>query len=180
MLDDPSEEGFRKLGDHNQAVEPDSDSPDFSGPSSIESGLSNCFRLMADFVVDAKPMVEYLQTLDLTAEQRRLALTTLTTPEAFHRMCRMAIVSELESETGVLEEQFYGPQSEDILACVLPHLSDEDQQFWKKLHRESPDHISDFLVLMFNAFQTTLRSVAITDMTNGETIPRQVRRERIL
>lgn len=125
-------------------------------------------------------MVEYLQTLDLTAEQRRLALTTLTTPETFHRMCRRAIVSELESETGLLEEQFYGPQSEDILACVLPHLSDEDQQFWKKMHRESEDNISDFLVLMFNAFQTTLRTVAITDMTNGETIPRQVRRDRIL
>ena len=137
------------------------------------------FRLTADFVVENATAAKFLQRPDLTSEERRLLLTVLTTPEALNRVCRLAIVDDLEVEEAELfEGQFFGPQSEDILAAVMPYLSSEDQTFWTRLQQESLP--VNYLTEMFCEFKTALRRVVVVDTTSGETIPLQTRRHQIL
>jgi hypothetical protein len=142
--------------------------------------LSVPFRLTADFVVEIDTAAKYLQQPDLTPEERRLLLTVLTTPEALNRMCRLAIVSDLEREPGLLEDQFFGPQSEDILAAILPYLASEDQRFWSRLRHDFPENLGNYLLPMFCEFKTILRRVMVVDAATGEAIPHQVRCDRIL
>jgi len=137
------------------------------------------FRLTADFVVEITTAAEFLQQPDLASEERRLLLTVLTTPEALNRVCRLAIVDDLEVEQAELfEGQFFGPQSEDILAAVMPYLSSEDQTFWTRLQQENPP--VNYLTEMFCEFKTALRRVAVEDTGTGEAIPLQTRRNRVL
>jgi len=133
--------------------------------------------LTADFVVAIDSAVEYLQRPDVTSEGRRLLLTVLTTPEALNRMCRLAIVSDLETEPGLFEEQFFGPQSQDILAAVMPYLSAEDQGFWARLEREFPENLGNYLLPMFCEFKSKLQQVVVEDATTCQAIPNQVCRD---
>ena len=136
------------------------------------------FRVTADFVVEVKTVANYLQRPNLTSEERRLLLTVLTTPEALNRMCRLAIVSDIETHPGLLEDQFFGPQSDDILAALMPYLSSEDQTYWTRMQQQDPP--GNYLLDMFCEFKAVLRRVVVEDVTTGETIPLQTRRDRVL
>ena len=47
---------------------------------------------------------------EVTPEERRFLLTVLTTPEALNRMCRLAIVDDLEQkDSSLFEGQFSDP-----------------------------------------------------------------------
>jgi hypothetical protein len=70
------------------------------------------FRLVADFVVEVNPAEPFFGNSNLTAYERSFLTTILSIPEAFNRMCRLAIVCELEADLGLFEDQFWGPQSE--------------------------------------------------------------------
>lgn len=79
------------------------------------------FRLVADFTVQTYTAKAFLEQPDLTPQQRSFFTTVLTNPEAFNRMCRLAIVSELEAHSEEwFEAEFEGPETEDILNCALP------------------------------------------------------------
>jgi hypothetical protein len=138
------------------------------------------FRLTADFVVEVETAERYLQQPHLTSEERRLFLTVLTTPEALNRMCRLAIVSGFDTKPGLFEGQFFGPQSEDILAAAMPYLSPEDHSYWTQRQQISPAQMGDRLLDMFCEFRTALRRVTVEDATTGEAIALETRRDRVL
>jgi hypothetical protein len=87
---------------------------------------SVAFRLTADFVVENTTAAEFLERFDATSEEWRLLSTVLTTPEALHRICRLAIVDDLAGDAGFFEGQFSGAMDDEVLAAVLPYLSSED------------------------------------------------------
>jgi hypothetical protein len=138
------------------------------------------FRLIADFVVEVNTAAQYLIQPNVTSEERRLFLTVLTTPEALNRMCRLAIVSDFDTKPGLFEGQFFGPQSEDILAAAMPYLSPEDQSYWTQLQQEVPAQMGDRLLDMFCEFKTALRRVRVEDVMTGEAIALQTRRDRMV
>ena len=147
-------------------------------PASLPSP-SVSFRMTADLVVEIKTAAKFLQQPDLSSEERRFFLTILTTPDALNRVCRLAVVDDLaREEDGLFEGQFFGPQSEDILAVVMPYLSKEDQLFWTRLQQENS--AADFLTEMFCEFKTALRRVDVEERSSGEAIPLQTRRCRLL
>jgi hypothetical protein len=133
------------------------------------------FRLVADFTIQANAARVFLAQPDLTPQQRSFFTTVLTNPEALNRMCRLAIVSELESLADKwFEGKFEGPDLEDVLNCELPFLSKEDQEYWSGLRQESPESVDFFLMPIFVAFTASLQDVAILDSTTDETIPNRV------
>ncbi len=79
------------------------------------------FRLVADFVVEVNSVKAFLEEVDLTAQQRSFFITILAIPEAFNRMCRLAIVSDLETDGGeYLEREFEGPEPGLALRIRIP------------------------------------------------------------
>lgn len=136
--------------------EPDHDQHDLESAHEISNGpLENSFReirrhtgerhsmavpfqLIADFVVEARTLAKLLNKPDLIPEERDLVMAVLTTPEALNRMCRLAIVSDLESDPGPnLEGVFRGPQFGDILDCLLAYLSADVRDYWTRRRAEN-------------------------------------------
>ena len=133
------------------------------------------FRLVADITIQAPTSSAFLEQPDVTPQQRSFFAAVLTNPEAFNRMCRIAIVCELEAHSEEwFETEFEGPETEDILSCALPYLSAEDQEYWKLIQQESDERLSYFLMPIFLEFTGSLENVAILDLTTGETIPNRV------
>lgn len=129
------------------------------------------FRLVADFVVEVNSVKAFLEEVDLTAQQRSFFMTILAIPEAFNRMCRLAIVSDLETDGGeYLESEFEGPEPEDILNCAFPYLPQEDRAYWSHLQQDPSAHVNNDLLTIFVQFRSSLKRVVIQDMTTGETI----------
>lgn len=116
---------------------------------------------------------------ELTEHQRSFFKTALTVPEAFSRMCRLAIVSELESfPERYFEGPFLGPDSEDILAAASPFLSDEDREYWAKAQFQPGECLLFNLMPIFEAFRGTLLQLEMLDTTTGEAIPLDCRTQR--
>jgi len=133
------------------------------------------FKLVADISVQANTAGAFLEQPDVTPQQRNFFAIVLANPEAFNRMCRLAIVSDLEAHSEEwFETEFEGPEAEDILNCVLPYLSADDQDYWNRIKQESGELLSYFLMPIFLEFAGSLNSVAILDLTTGETIPNRV------
>lgn len=131
---------------------------------------SVAFRMTADFVVEITTAAEFLQRPEISPEERRLLLTILTTPEALNRMCRLAIVDDLARDnTSLFEDQFSGAHNEEILAAVMPYLSDDDKDFWTKLQRR--DVAVNPLTEMFCEFKTALSRVVVQDASSNEAVP---------
>lgn len=132
------------------------------------------FRLVADFVVEVNSVKAFLEEADLTAQQRSFFIR-LSIPEAFNRMCRLALVSDLETDPGkYFESEFEGPEPVDILNCALPYLSPEEREYWIELQRDPAEHVNNGLLAIFMEFRSSLKRVVIQDMTTGETIPTRV------
>lgn len=133
------------------------------------------FRLIADFVVQAEAAAEFLQEPDLTPEARALFLTILTTPEALNRLCRLAIVCDLNvAPGGYFEETFMGPEPEDILDAILPYLAADQQKYWTTFRREDCDGFSAEIDDIYQQFRSTLKRVVVEDPSTGEAIPLRV------
>lgn len=133
------------------------------------------FRLTADFVVEAETAENFLHKPDLTPEERGLFLTILATPKALNRVCRLAIVCDLEADpSGYFEETFMGPEPRDILDCVLPYLSTELQEYWTRLQRENYDSFAFRIDDIFQQFCSSLKKTVVQDMTTNEAIPLRI------
>jgi hypothetical protein len=112
-------------------------SPAGCEPQQALKSRSVPFRLIADFVVEPAAPAEFLQDTDTSPEERDLFLTILLTPDALNRICRLEIVSKLTDDLRrYFEGKFLGPEWADILDCLLPYLSAEQQAFWTTLRRE--------------------------------------------
>jgi hypothetical protein len=137
------------------------------------------FRLVAEFTIEADPEGASLKWADLTAHQRRFFKTALTVPEAFNLMCRLAIVSELESyPERYFDGPFLGPDTEDILAAASPFLSNEDREYWIQAQFQPGESLLFNLMPIFEAFRGTLLQLEMLDMTTGEAIPLKCRTQR--
>ncbi len=145
----------------------------YAAAGSMQKALP--FRLIADFIVEADSAEAFLEQAELTAHQRRLFIVLLTVPTAFRHMCRLAIVSDFETDPGkYFEGEFAGPETEDILACVLPYLSPEDREYWNRLREQSAERLDYYLSPIFMEFRSSFKRVMVQDMTTGETIPARV------
>ncbi|MDR3723967.1 MAG: hypothetical protein P4K83_05695 [Terracidiphilus sp.] len=155
---------------HN-APEPGGSSMHTSGAETLLSAPSFSFKLTAEFTVEAIGATEYLQKPSLLPEERRLFLTMLTTPTVLNQICRIAILTEFDSNPGLFQNQFRGFSGEDILAPALPYLSEGDQTFWQRSRIDSPEITGDRHLMILDAFETLLEYVVLEDMTTGERVP---------
>jgi hypothetical protein len=146
-----------------------------NSPATEAAPKTLSFRLVADISVQANTTGAFLEQPDVTPQQRSFFAIVLANPEAFNRMCRLAIVSDLEAHSEEwFETEFEGPETEDILNCALPYLSADDQDYWNRIKQESGELLSYFLMPIFLEFSGSLNNVAILDLTTGETIPNRV------
>jgi len=130
------------------------------------------FQLIADFSVSARSVERLFAEEELTEEQRRLFRAALEVPAAWNRMCRLAIVSEFESDPAMWSRDlFRGPNAEHILESVLPELTPADQQYWTDLRDNDVEALDFYIEPVFQAIRSTLVSVRIVDVASGETIP---------
>lgn len=136
-----------------------------------------CFRLIADFTVEAKTARTYLQRPEVTPQEHDVFLLILTTPEALNRMCRLAIVSDFEAFLWDrhFDGKFVGPNPTDILDALLPYLPEELKAWWMQLRRENYDGFSARMDTMFQEFCSSLTHATIEDMSSGEPIPLECR-----
>jgi len=139
-----------------------------------ESGVQ--FRLIADFVVETKTAAEFLNKPNLIPEQRSLFLILLTDPEARNRISRLAIACDLSAHGRgkFFEGVFSGPNPEHILDCILPYLTADLQEYWKRLRNEEYYYFSSVIEEVFLQFKGDLKKVAIEDRTTGEEIPLRI------
>ena len=137
------------------------------------------FRLIADFAVEVGSAEAFLAGTDLTEQERSFLLRILNDHEAFNRMCRLAIVSDLETFGGkYFEEEVDGPNAEDILACASPYLASEEREYWNRQWQEQPESLTAFLLEMFAKFCSSLKRAVVQDMTTGAMIPMRVNSRR--
>lgn len=133
------------------------------------------FRLVVDFVIETNTASEFTGRLDLTSHQHDLFIAIVTHPEALSRMARLAAVSELEVlGNDFCRHQFEGPDSIDILECVLPYLSEEEKQYWERLRDESEVALDGAIMDVFSEFHSALKRIAVREVATGEEIPRRV------
>lgn len=136
------------------------------------NSISVPFQLVAEFVVEAGKAAEFLEEPDLNSQERSLFLAVITSPEAFNRVCRLAIVCDLtEDSEFYFEGKFMGPEPEDILESILAYLPVEQQAYWTGLRREDCGCFDFCIDRIFQQFRSSLRKTEIKDMTTGESIP---------
>lgn len=145
-------------------------------PSSRIAETGVPFRLIADFVVETETAIEFFKNPDLLPEQRNLFLILLTNPEARNRISRLAIVCDFSAhERGeYFNGVFSGPDPEQILDCVLPYLSADSQEYWRRLRNEEYHYFSAVIDEVFLQFNSSLKKVVIEDITSGEEIPLRI------
>jgi hypothetical protein len=149
--------------------------PEDSHPEMTLPEVAVPFRLIADFVVRAEAVAEFLREPDLTLEARALFLTVLTTPEALNRICRLAIVCDLNVVPGkYFEDTFTGPEPEDIFDAMRPYLPADLDEYWVRLRRENPDEFSASIDDIYRQFRSSLKRTVVEDVSTGEAIPLRV------
>ena len=150
-------------------------SPAGCEPQQALKSLSVPFRLIVDFVVEPEAPAEFLQDTDTSPEERDLFLTILITPDALNRICRLVIVSKLTDDSRrYFEGKFLGPEWADILDCLLPSLSAEQQAFWTTLRREQSGRYDFCIDRIFQQFRGVLKTTEMRDVISGEAIPLRV------
>jgi hypothetical protein len=144
-------------------------------PQRAVKSLSVPFLLIADFVVEPEAPAEFLQDTDTSPEERDLFLTILTTPDALNRICRLVIVSKLTDDSRrFFEGKFLGPEWADILDCLLPYLSAQQQAFWTRLRSEHEGRFDFCIDRIYQQFRCVLKKTEMKDMITGEAIPLRV------
>lgn len=130
------------------------------------------FRLIADFTVKAEAVEKYLRQPQVTPQERDLLLLILTTPEALHRVCRLAIVCDFEAFLAdqYFDGKFHGPNPTDILDALLPYLPEELETWWTELRREKYDDFTMRMDEIFQRFHSSLTHTLIEDRSTGDPI----------
>lgn len=152
-------------------------SPEQPGAQQAADTKPVSFQLVADFQVQVENPAEFLREPDVSPEEQSLFLAIINSPEAFNRVCRLAVVSDLsEDSRRVFERLFMGPDPEDIYEAILPYLPVEIEEHWTRLRREDHDSFEAYIEYIFDRFCSSLRKTAIIDLTTGESIPLWVNR----
>jgi len=129
-------------------------------------------RLIADFSLPADAAEELLGSPDLTSRQHRLFLAALRSPAAWRRICRMALVSQLESDPARWSDDlFKGPNYDQVLDCILPELAPADRAYWIRLRDSEPEAVIFYLDPLFQEIRGSLVSVRLLDLDTGESVP---------
>lgn len=129
-------------------------------------------RLIADFALPSDDAEELLTSSELIPEQRRLFRAALRSPGVWRRLCRMALVSELEGDPARwYEDQFKGPDMDQVLDAVLPELTPADRSWWIGLRDTEPEALIFYLDPLFGEIRSVLLSVKIVDIDTGESVP---------
>jgi hypothetical protein len=133
------------------------------------------FQLIAEFSVSARSPDRIFADEDLTEEQRRLFHAALEVPAAWNRICRLAIVSEFESDPARwYEDQFKGPEPDHILEAILPQLDEADRRYWIDVRDNDPEALGFYIDPVFGAIRGSLESVKIVDVASGESVPAMI------
>jgi hypothetical protein len=137
----------------------------------VYTPISVKFQLVADFQVEVPKATEFLEEPDLSPQARSLFLAIINTPEALNRICHVAILCDrTEDSGGRFKEKLTGPDREDILDAILPHLPVEVEEYWIGLQRQDSDSFDFYVDRIFQQFQSSLRRTEIINMTTGESI----------
>jgi hypothetical protein len=156
----------------NFSESPKDGSPAGCEPQQALKSISVPFQMIADFVVEPEAPAEFLQDPNTSLEDRDLFLTILTTPEAQDRLCRLVIVAKLTDDSRrYFEGMFLGLQWTNILDCLLPYLSAEQQAFWTRLRSEHEGRFDFCIERIYQQFRCVLKTTEMKDMITGEAIP---------
>ena len=124
------------------------------------------FRFFADFEIK----INSAERTGFTSQQRGLLDAIAASPPMMRQVARMALETDLADIRGRhLTNLFRGPDNEDILAYVLPCLSDFDKTYWRGLQSEPGDALHEAIVPVFLAFEVKLRRAGITEMSDAPT-----------
>ncbi len=149
--------------------------PEFTGPClNVEDPRQPPanLRLVADFTLAADAAEELLDSPKLVPQQQRLFRAALRSSTAWKRLCRMALVSQLEADpSNWTEELFKGPHMDQILDAVLSELTTEDQSWWTGLRDTEPEALIFYLDPLFGEIRGVLVNVGIVDLDTGEAVP---------
>jgi hypothetical protein len=129
------------------------------------------FRLVADFVVDGSALPDVDANGDLEEAETRLLHVIVSNPEAFNRICRLALPRDLYTDDGIFEGKFSGPEWKDIFEAVFPYLPPEDQAYWLDVRHNSVDALDSSMDRIFIELKSSLERVMLQDTSTGEEIP---------
>jgi hypothetical protein len=146
-------------------------SPSDSENTSVSTPISLPFQFVAEFRVEVPEAAEFLGNPDLGPQARSLFLAIINTPEALNRICQVAILCDrTEDSGGRFKGKLTGPDREDILEAILPHLPVEVEEYWIGLRREDSASYDFYVDRIFQQFQSSLRKIDIINMSTGESI----------
>jgi hypothetical protein len=129
------------------------------------------FQLVADFAVETPTAAEFIRDPGLTTDEYRLFMTILTTPDALNRICRLALVCDLNMDgTKYFDGTFQGPDPDDILNSILPCIPPDQRDYWDRLRNEDHEEFGLSIDFVFIQFQSFLKNVKVLDVTTGEAI----------
>ena len=115
-------------------------------------------RFYADFDIH----IQAKELAQLTIRQRELMQAIIASPGTLGQVSRMSLETDLAGISGQhLDGLFDGPNTEEILDCVLPCLSDEAKSHWERLRDAPNDTLHEALMPVFLAFNATLRVAGI-------------------
>jgi hypothetical protein len=135
------------------------------------------FQLIADFAVETPTVAEFIRDVGSATEEYRLFMTILTTPEALNRICRLALVCDLNvnmDENKYFDGAFMGPEPGDILNSILSYLSPDQQEYWTRLRKVDYNEFGESIDSVFGEFQSSLKKIKVLDVNTGEAIPLRV------
>jgi hypothetical protein len=115
-------------------------------------------RFYADFHIH----IQAKELAQLTIRQRELLQAIIASPGTLRQVSRMSLETDLAGISGQhLSGLFDGPNTEEILECVLPCLSDEARSHWERLRDAPNDTLHEALMPVFLIFDATLRVARI-------------------
>lgn len=129
-------------------------------------------RFYADFDIQIRDK----DLEQLTVQQRELLQAIIASAETLRTVARMSLETDLAGISGQhLAGLFDGPNTEEILGCVLPCLSVVDRSHWEGLRDGPNDTLHEALMPVFLAFNATLRVAGIEQRcVEGEPVRKAV------
>ena len=121
-------------------------------------------RFVADFDVQIQPK----ELVRLGTRQRKLLHDIVSSPATLRLIARMSVETDLAGITGRhLSGLLDGPDTQEILQCILPCLSQPDRSYWEGLREGPGDTLHVAIMPVFLAFNATLR-VARVDVRSSD------------
>ena len=123
------------------------------------------FRFFADFSIQIQP----IEIVGLTKKQVVLLQAIAASPPILRQIACMRLETDLAGVTGRhLSGLIDGPDTEGILDCVLPCLSDKERPYWERLRNGSGDSLHQEIMPVFLAFEVSLRVAGIEQRSAGD------------